>query len=81
MLDVALAVGNPITTIVMIMITPHRAIGTGPAKGMTIGIFRDATVVIATTMTVRDVIVATLTLADLEALEEGVVEIEEQGNS
>lgn len=66
----------------MTMITPHRATGTGPARGMTIGTFRDATVAIATTTTVRDAIVATLTPAGLEALEEDVVvAIEGQGNS
>lgn len=80
-LDVALAVGIPITTIVMTMITPHRDIGIGPVRGMTIGTFRDAIVAIATTTMGRDATAATLTPADLEALEEDVaVEIGEQGD-
>lgn len=81
-LDVALvAVGIPITTIVKTMITPHRATGTAPVKGMTIGTFRDATVGTATTMMARDAIVAILRLAGQEALAEAVVvAIEGQGN-
>lgn len=79
--DVALAVGIPITTIVKTMITPHRATGTAPAKGMTIGIFQDATVGTAIIMTARDATVATLKLGGQEALAEDVVApIEGQGS-
>lgn len=78
--DVALAVGIPITTIVKTMITPHRATGTVPAKGMTIGTFQDAIVVTAITMMARDAIVAILKLAGQEALAEDAVAIEGQGD-
>lgn len=79
--DVALAVGIPITTIVKTMITPHRATGTAPAKGMTIGTFQDATAVTAITMMARDATAAILKLAGQEALAEDAVAIEGQGNS
>lgn len=79
--DVALAVGIPITTIVKTMITPHRATGTVPAKGMTIGTFPDATAGTAITMTARDATVAILKLAGQEVLaEDVVVSIEGQGS-
>lgn len=79
--DVALVVGIPITTIVKTMITPHRATGTAPVKGMTIGTFQDATVGIAIIMMARDATVVTLKLGGQEALAEGaVVSIEGQGS-
>lgn len=68
-IDVALAVGIPITTNVMTMITPHRATGTGPVNGMMIGTLRDAIAIAARAiiMMVGDVIALT---ADLEAQED-----------
>lgn len=69
LIDVALAVGIPITTNVMTMITPHRATGTGPVNGMMIGTLRDATAIAARAiiMMVGDVIAL---IAGLEAQED-----------